>query len=527
MCVAQGLLDMLPATNSAFTTNFTTQDVVNALFYATSAPLDNNCASQAMLVDAGSKLRVGAFPVRTAWTRSALLWNLIQTADTSGTFYIQDFLGKTDFTALGSDGAIDKPGYQISSSGFVFDFAKMAVSFESVSWKDDSRVSSDEALRVPDSLSVVLDRMYSNALGEFLCLTVIRMTLKWENASPAASTQRQTALGKYWKSSLNQQPGDLSRFLAIISASGITIPFDATASMAGQRIVDLMPNATNSLSFPPPLACYPHLDISDIAQVNQIEQQIFGLPAASTRPSFDSSCFSTRPVYGRLNMLQLRLPFHDSTKNASLQGITLERTVNPRAVLYSGEYLSPLTNPSPSPPPSDSFNQNPLQYGTTNHLDHVILQFFKSIPDINIAIALVQFVLSSVATPPAVNSALYNALDTIPTIEVALFGTIEPSDVSFVASSFSTPSGGLFFGSDESLQVRQYAINTTNTSVVWTEQADSPKVVRDSSFDDQDFNSVWNPAFAYLHLSSDGQRNLTVNVGNITSAFEAIGKFVP
>src|SRR6202000_1939345 len=96
-------------------------------------------------------------------------------------------------------------------------------------------------------------------------------------------------------------------------------------------------------------------------------------------------------------------------------------------------------------------NPNPLQYGTANHLNHVILQYLKSIPDINIAIAFVQFVLSSVATPPAVNSALYNALDTIPTLEAALFGIIEPSDVSFVVSSFSTPADGLFFGSDESL----------------------------------------------------------------------------
>lgn len=306
------------------------------------------------------------------------------------------------------------------------------------------------------------------------------------------------------------------------------IPFDATSSIAGQRIVDLMPNATNSLSFPPPLACYPSLGASSITQVNQIEQQIFGLPPAPTLSSFNSSCFPTRPVYGRLDLLQLRLPFYDSTKNASLQGIALDRTVNPRAVLYSGEYLSPLTNPIPPSSPSfNLFNQNPLQYGTTNHLNHVILQYLKSIPDINIAITLVQFVLSSVATPPAVNSALYNALDTIPTLEVALFGTIEPSDVSFVASSFSTPSDELFFGSNESLQVRQYAINTTKTMVVWTERADSPKVVRDASFDDQAFNSVWDPAFTYLHLSTDGQQNYTVNVGNITNAFEAIGKFVP
>jgi len=307
------------------------------------------------------------------------------------------------------------------------------------------------------------------------------------------------------------------------------IPFDATASIAHGSIVDLMPNATNPQSFPPPVSCYPSLDASTIAQVNQVEQQIFGLPAASTPSSFDTSCFDTRPIYGHLDLLQLRLPFYDSRRNVSRQGVALKRSVNSRAVLYSGEYLSSLPSlSSSSSSSSDSleFNPNPLQYGTTNHLNHVILRYLKSIPDINIAIAFAQFVLSSVATPPAVDSALYNALDKIPTLEVAFFGTIAPSDVSFVASSFATPSDELFFGSDEALKVRQYAVNVTKTSVAWTQEADSAKVVRDSSFDDQAFNSVWDPAFSYMHLSSEEQQDLNVNVRNITSAFDAIGEFV-
>jgi len=307
------------------------------------------------------------------------------------------------------------------------------------------------------------------------------------------------------------------------------IPFDATGLIAHGSIVDLIPNTTNSQSFPPPVSCYPGLDASTIAQVNQVEQQIFGLPAASTPSSFDTNCFDTRPIYGHLDLLQLRLPFYDSRKNISRQGVALKRSVNSRAVLYSGEYLSSLPSlSSSSSSSSDSleFNPNPLQYGTTNHLNHIILRYLKSIPDINIAIAFAQFVLSSVATPPAVDSALYNALDKIPTLEVAFFGTIAPSDVSFVASSFATPSDELFFGSDEALRVRQYAINVTKTNVAWTQEADSPKVVRDFSFDDQAFNSVWGPAFSYMHLSSEEQQDLNVNVRNITSAFDAIGEFV-
>ena len=309
------------------------------------------------------------------------------------------------------------------------------------------------------------------------------------------------------------------------------IPFDAMGSVASQKIADLIPNTTTSQPFPPPLACYPGLDISTVTQVNQIEQQIFGLPAASTPSSFDTSCFDTRPIYGHLDLLQLRLPFYDSRKNVSRQGVALKRSVNSRAVLYSGEYLSSLPNlssssSSSSSPGSLEFNSNPLQYGTTNHLDHVILQYLESIPDINVAIAFVKFVLSAVATPPAVDSVLYNALDEIPILEVAFFGSIAPSDVTFVASSFATRSDGLFFGSDEALKVRQYAINVTDTSVVWAEEADSPKVVRDSSFDDQAFNSVWNPAFSYMHLTSQEQQSFNVDVNNITNSFEAIGKFV-
>ena len=176
--MAQGLLDLLPATNSAFNTNFTTQDVATSFFDAIGIPPGNNCAYQAILVDAGSKLRVGSFPVRTAWARSALMWHLIQTTDATAVSNIRTFLKKPDFTALESDSAVDKSGYQVASSGFVFDFAKMAVTIDDISWKDDAQVSDSEASKVKDALSAVLDKMYSNALGECRRLRCARVILK-------------------------------------------------------------------------------------------------------------------------------------------------------------------------------------------------------------------------------------------------------------------------------------------------------------------------------------------------------------
>ena len=180
--MAQGLLDLIPATNSAFNVNFTTRDVATSLFDAMGTPPDNNCAYQAILVDAGPKLRIGTFPVRTSWARSALMWHLIQTTNTSMISTIHSFLKTADFVALGSDNVVEKSGYEIASGGFVFDFAEMAVNIENVSWKDDGQPSDSEASMVKDTLSVVLDRMYSNALGKCRCLCCSGITLKWGSA---------------------------------------------------------------------------------------------------------------------------------------------------------------------------------------------------------------------------------------------------------------------------------------------------------------------------------------------------------
>jgi hypothetical protein len=96
-----------------------------------------------------------------------------------------------------------------------------------------------------------------------------------------------------------------------------------------------------------------------------------------------------------------------------------------------------------------------------------------------------------------------------------------PQDVEGIASSFTTPSGGLFFGTDQSLALRDWAMVATHTSVTWTEFVNSPTVVNDNSFTDNAFNEVWNPAYLFFHSNS----NVTVTVGNITAGFTAVNKF--
>jgi hypothetical protein len=330
-------------------------------------------------------------------------------------------------------------------------------------------------------------------------------------------------MADYWQVTLGQKPEDYERFISAVSMSPILLPFDATASPATQAVSSLLTNSSTS-PFPIPLACYPGLSSAQLNLLNSIENSVFNLSSASATSQFNTSCFTDRPIYGVLDILRLRLPFVDSRTGVAKQAAILTRDAISRAVVYSGEVLSALPG-TPQAQNSTPFQQvDPRQYGTLNHLNHVMLNFLSSIPDVNVAISLVDFVITSPTVPPLNTTDLYQALSSIPTLEVAVFGTVNPSDVSYAVSSFSTPSGSLFFGSDQSLALRHWAISGVGSSVVWTQSAGSHEVVRDNSFTDSTFNSVWNPAFTFLHSA---QKGVTVNVNNITAAFEAVGMFSP
>ena len=330
-------------------------------------------------------------------------------------------------------------------------------------------------------------------------------------------------MANYWRTTLGQKPEDYERFLSTISTSPILLPFDATASPGTHAVSSLLTNSTSS-PFPIPLACYPGLNSTQLNLLNTIETTVFDLSAASATSELNTSCFADRPIYGVLDILQLRLPFIDSRTGVAKQAAVLTRDASPRSVVYCGEVLSAL----PGTPQAQNITRpqqvDPRQYGTLNHLNHIMLNFLSSISDVNVAIALVNFILTSPTVPPPNTTDLYKSLSSIPTLEVAVFGSINPSDVSYAVSSLSTPSGSLFFGSDQALALRDWAINGAGSSVVWTESAGSPEVVRDTSLSDSTFNTVWTPAYTFLHSTQQG---VTVNVGNITTAFQATGLFNP
>jgi hypothetical protein len=273
--------------------------------------------------------------------------------------------------------------------------------------------------------------------------------------------------------------------MSIVAGSPIVIPFDATLT-SGHGVKALLTNTTTQ--FPPPPACYPHLDSTQLTLVNELENGVYGLQPASVQADFQPSCYRDRPLYGVLDVLRLRLPFDDSRNNVARQGAVLERAVSPRAIMHSGEILSAL----PHDPSNPSVPSDPRQYGTLNNFNHVILQYLSSIPDINTAISFVQYVLSYPAFPPTNSTNLFNTLSSLPALEVAVFGNITGSDITYVVSSFATPTNDLFFGSDAALALRIWTISAIQSSLAWAELSTSPEVVHDSSFDDSLFRSVWN-----------------------------------
>lgn len=479
---------------------------------------DNDCAAQARLVDVSPALDSQTVPNRTDWAQSALLWSFVLSQNASAVDEIRNFIEKAHWKSLSGDGPVTghSSGFSTTQLGYTFDFAAQTLSEPSVSFVEDGQPSSPQLAEVNGVALAALNRMYTFASGTLL----IGKSVPDGNAdglvTTASSTLRSTALSDYWEYVLQQDPRDLLSFVSQLISSPILLPFDATETAGNSPVSSLLTNS-NSAPFPPPLGCYPGLTQSQLGLITNLETSVFGLSSPSTQTNFDDPCFADRPVYGVLDVLRLRLPFRDSQTGLAKQAAILSHDASPRVVIYNGQVLSGLPDSNTASIPTT----DPRRFGTLNHINHILLDFFEAIPDVNVATQFVDYVLSSPVTPPSNDTVLGQSLNIIPTLEAAVFGSITPPDVAGVVSSFTTPSGGLFFGTDQSLAVREWAIAATKTSVTWTQFSNSPLIVNDDSFTDTAFNAVWDPAFTFFHSTS----NAVVNVVNITGGFTAVDKF--
>ncbi|KAJ7597137.1 hypothetical protein C8J56DRAFT_851127 [Mycena floridula] len=491
--LARNIIDLTGTMNTLFHTNYSVNAVYIAVWSAQGSVTESSCSSQSLLIDVAPGLISGNLPNRTTWAEAALLWNLVQSQDTDSVGSLQQFVVKAPWSQLASsDGPVDDPlsTFSTSASGFTFDFASQVVTQQSVSFVNNGQPSDDQNSRVGSTAHNTLDRMYSFAL--------------------ASSTQREGALSTYWSSVLQQTASDLAGFLSRLAASPIILPFDATS----QTISNLY---GPSSPFPPPLSCHPGLTATQLQRINAVEVDVFGLQSVASAPkSFDPSCYADRPVYGVLDVLHLRLPFLDSRTGLAKQGVILNPPVGPRAVLHSGELLSALPA-SINDTVITTVQSDPRQYGTLNHLNHVVLNYLQSM-DVPVAIALVKYVLAGSGIPPTTDAIPSAYLATIPPLEVAIFGSVLPADISTTVSSFSAPSGALFFGSTQGQLLRQWSVNTTGHTLIWSDGAIAPLVAHDPSVPDSTFNTIWVQAATAI------QKSISVTVSQITSSLQSNGK---
>ncbi|KLO20259.1 hypothetical protein SCHPADRAFT_842610 [Schizopora paradoxa] len=497
--LAQSLVNLIPTVNSFFAANFTGSSLSDSLFNAQGSNTGSNCARQAILVDVAPGLQQSQFPNRTMWAQSVILWNLGLSQDLNATTVLQTFVAKqAQWSSLGSsDGIVpDAAGtFSITASGLIFDFAAQTISPVSTSFRDDANPTAAQLSELTASNTQILDRMYSFA--------------------KASSLQRQHALNTYWTTTLQQQSTDLPRFIAAITSSPFLLPFDATVS----NVTTLMTNSTGA-QFPPPLACYPSLSSSQLNRLNAIEVSVFGLSPATVPSQFDTSCFPTRPAYGVVDVLGLRLPFTDDRQGVGKQASLLSGDAQKRAILYSGEILSALPGAS-SLPTLTNASTDPREYGTSNNINHVLLNYLSSISDVTLAMELVQFILSGSSTPPSNSSSLSSSLSSLPVLEFAIFGSITPPDLLSSVSSFSAPDRSLFFGSDAGQTFRSWALVESSESIAWAQSATSPTIVREGATPNSNFESVWTPASQLVHAGSTNASD----VAKVTQSLQSLGLF--
>ncbi len=218
-------------------------------------------------------------------------------------------------------------------------------------------------------------------------------------------------------------------------------------------------------------------------------------------------------------MLRLHLPFPDSRTNVAKQGIILAPNAASRTILAVGEVLSALPGPV-NVTRNMVYLVDPRNYGTTAYMNHIILQYLSSVSTTTTANAIINHVLDPSHSSLAMTPSLFPP-ESIPVLEVALFGSIEAADATSYISSFTTPSGSLFFGSADGSAFRDWAFGRGGT-IVWSENATTPEAVHDKAPPNGDdiFNQTWNAAATAINTNTPN-----VGVANVTESFRSNNRF--
>ncbi|KPV72209.1 uncharacterized protein RHOBADRAFT_56028 [Rhodotorula graminis WP1] len=483
--VAQGLLDVAEAASALWEPKVDSArlgELLEAYFVPSSS--SSSCQAQLALLVLPN-LPSSTFPSRLAWAESALVHTLALTESNSTLSQLRTFASALSFAPFG-DAPASKPNsnYQVIAGGWTWDFAFLRRSATG-DWASVVKPSSDSSVRLaaaPGALAA-LDRLAPVAA--------------------AASAQRSKALEHYWATVLRREPDELQAFREAVQRAEVVVPLDAAASVGGgASMVDVAQAQSGAASFPPAVGCWAGLSETVVERVNAVEVEVFGLSAVSSSQSLDSSCLN-RPLYGVLNLLKLRLPFPSSDKRSSLpqQSLVLKSSaVTDRVTVHASELLA--AGPLAAAPTSPSLPVTPERFGLLSRLDHVLLDLLNTVSTA-IANDLVDYVLSSPSGPPSPSTCPSLLDNSLPLLEVQLWGGLQYDDADLArsslvagsASSSSAAATSLFFGSSAGDAWRSWALSNTQhaslSRVEWADAAERGDVVVDQGRGGTAFEGVW------------------------------------
>ncbi|KAG8850568.1 hypothetical protein FRB96_009659 [Tulasnella sp. 330] len=498
--LAVAVADIIPKTNALLNTTYTATSVALIMWDIQGAPAGGNCAQQANLLAVDPK---NADIAHSTWATAAVLYSALQSEDLVAAEALRAFVNSLDFSSVSSNDTVRARSvatFQKLSSGFIFDFQAMTITAPPLTWRADANPSSEDVAQISSSLEAVLDRFATSA--------------------SALSNQSATALENYWTKDLSLAADQLPKFITAFQSAPVLLPFDMSLDANESSLAAIMQlHDPKTVSFPPPLACNPMVNSQQLKALNSVEQTVFGLPSISSAPSaFNTSCFGTRPVYGVLDVLALRLPFSGG-QSMPLQAAVLTTAATSRVLIRSGAALSSY----PSSPGADAplTALLPADYGTMLHLNHVVLNYLRSLTPSQSDL-VTSLVGGSSST--GLNS---TALDSIPVLEIAFFGSVGPVGIDHSVSSFSSPSGALFFGSTSGNVFREWAANTAETAseaVVWAESAGALQVVKETAGNDTTFEAVWSGASTIItNANTLGKTTGPSDVETVVGVFGNLG----
>ncbi|GAA6007514.1 hypothetical protein JCM10207_006371 [Rhodosporidiobolus poonsookiae] len=440
------------------------------------------------------------YPTRLRWTSSALLYTLTLSESNSSLSQLRTFASGLSFSQYG-DEAASKPNsnYQAIVAGYTFDLAAMTRTVQPVSWEKTTSppAEASAAMALAGEGTAALQNITANAV--------------------AASKQRAGALRHYWNDTLQLPAEQLDAFRSAVQSSEVLVPLDASAVASWNRDGSVVT----------PLGCQ-GLSGEVKERVEKVEVGAFGLSAVQS--TANSSC-TTRPIYGVVNLLNLRLPFPSSDTRSSLpqQALVLsasDTAVASRLTVHAGELLA--AGAPAAAPSSPSAEANIELFGlldpsASSAMDHVLLSYLSLFPSVSSAQALVSYVLSTPTSPPnSTSSAALAAVDlsALPVLETQLWGGLSYSSISRVRSGLTGPPPGetLFFGSSAGDAMRSWALSAPSEgeavgAIDWAETAESQGVVSDTSVGGNEaFEEVWSAA------ASKGQSG-----ARVWSALESAG----